>query len=62
MAKAPPPALVARKIHRILTARRPRATCTVADFLSRLSPIILPLLPRHLKEKIVRIFYDVDFT
>jgi NAD(P)-dependent dehydrogenase (short-subunit alcohol dehydrogenase family) len=62
MAKAPPPALVAKRIYRILTARRPRATYTVADFLSRLSPIFLPLLPRRLKEKIVRIFYDVDFS
>jgi NAD(P)-dependent dehydrogenase (short-subunit alcohol dehydrogenase family) len=61
MAKAPPPSLVARKIHRILTARRPRATYTVADFLSRLAPIFLPFLPRGLKEKVVRIFYDVNF-
>jgi NAD(P)-dependent dehydrogenase (short-subunit alcohol dehydrogenase family) len=61
MAKAPPPSLVARRIHHILTVRRPRATYVVADFLSRLAPIFLPRLPRSLKEKIMRIFYDVDF-
>jgi NAD(P)-dependent dehydrogenase (short-subunit alcohol dehydrogenase family) len=61
MAKAPPPSRVARKIHHILTARRPPRSTTVADFVSRLAPVFLPLLPRGLKEKIVRIFYDVDF-
>ena len=61
MAKAPPPSLVARKIRHILSVRRPRATYTVADFISRLAPVLL-FLPRGLKEKIVRILYDVDFS
>ena len=59
MAKAPFPDVVARKIHRILAARHPRRGYTVADFRSRLAPLFLPWLPRGLKEKIVRIFYDV---
>jgi NAD(P)-dependent dehydrogenase (short-subunit alcohol dehydrogenase family) len=62
MARALLPVVVARKIHRILTVCRPRGTYTVAGFLSRLAPLFLPLLPRGLKEKIVRIFYDVDFS
>ncbi|MGO9308089.1 MAG: SDR family oxidoreductase [Spirochaetia bacterium] len=62
MAKAPPPSLVARKIHRILTVPRPRRSYTASDFLSRLGSIILPRIPKGLKEKIVRIFYDVDFS
>jgi NAD(P)-dependent dehydrogenase (short-subunit alcohol dehydrogenase family) len=62
IAKALLPVVVARKIHRILTVHRPRGAYTVADFLSRLAPLFLPLLPRGLKEKIVRIFYDVDFS
>ncbi len=62
MAKAPSPSLVARKIHRILTVRRPRRSYTASDFLSGLGSVILPRIPKGLKEKIVRIFYDVDFS
>jgi NAD(P)-dependent dehydrogenase (short-subunit alcohol dehydrogenase family) len=62
MAKAPSPVLVARKIHRILSVPRPRRSYTVSDFLTRMAPAVLPWLPRGLKEKIVRIFYDVDFS
>ena len=62
IAKAPLPDVVALKIHRILAARRPRRSYTVADFWSRLAPLFLPWFPRGLKEKIVRIFYDVDFS
>jgi len=62
MAKAPPPSLVARKIHRILTVSRPRRNYAASDFLSGLGSVILPRIPKGLKEKIVRIFYDVDFS
>jgi NAD(P)-dependent dehydrogenase (short-subunit alcohol dehydrogenase family) len=62
MAKAPPPSLVARKIHRILTVRRPRPSYTASDFVSWLGSVILPRIPKRLKEKIMRIYYDVDFS
>ena len=54
--------LVARRIHRILTVPRPRRSYTASDFLSRLGSVILPRIPKGLKEKLVRIFYDVDFS
>jgi NAD(P)-dependent dehydrogenase (short-subunit alcohol dehydrogenase family) len=62
MEKALPPALIARKIRHILTVSRPHCSYTVSDFLSRLAPSILLRIPKRLKEKIIRMFYDVDFS
>jgi short-subunit dehydrogenase len=61
MQKAPKPVLVAKVIHRILNTRNPKAHYTAADFVTGLTPILTPFMSSKLKEKVVRLFYEVDF-
>ncbi|MCK5243519.1 SDR family oxidoreductase [bacterium] len=58
---APKPILVAKKIHKVLKSKNPKAYYTAADFVSSLLPILFPLMTSKLKEKILRIFYGIDF-
>jgi short-subunit dehydrogenase len=58
---APKPILVAKKIHKVLKTKNPKAYYTAADFVSGLLPVLLPLMSSKLKEKILRIFYGIDF-
>jgi NAD(P)-dependent dehydrogenase (short-subunit alcohol dehydrogenase family) len=58
---APRPVLVAKVVHRILKKRCPKAYYTAADFLTSLLPILLPFMSSGMKEKVIRLFYGVDF-
>ncbi len=58
---APQPVLVAKVVHRILKKRSPRAYYTAADFLTSLLPILMPFMSSGMKEKVIRLFYGVDF-
>jgi short-subunit dehydrogenase len=61
MQVAPSPLLVAKTIHKILNTRNPKAYYTAADFFTGLTPILTPLMTSKLKEKVIRLFYGVDF-
>jgi len=58
---APQPTLVAKKIYKILQTANPKAYYTAADFFTGLTPVLTPFMPSKLKEKVIRIFYGVDF-
>ncbi|MBN1595317.1 SDR family oxidoreductase [candidate division FCPU426 bacterium] len=58
---APKPVLVAKTIYKILNSKNPKAYYTAADFFTGLTPIIAPFLPSKLKEKVIRLFYNIDF-
>jgi short-subunit dehydrogenase len=59
---APEPKLVAKKIFKIIKTKNPQATYTAADFFSGLMPVLMPFMSSKVKEKILRIFYGVDFV
>jgi len=61
MQKAPQPVLVAKVIHRILKTRHPKTYYTAADFFTGLTPVLTPFMSSKLKEKVIRLFYGVDF-
>lgn len=61
MQKAPQPVLVAKVVYKILKKRRPQAYYTAADFFTSLTPLLTPFMSSKLKEKVIRLFYGVDF-
>ncbi|MCK5218060.1 SDR family oxidoreductase [bacterium] len=58
---APQPVLVAKVVHRVLKKRCPKTYYSAADFLAMLLPILLPFMSSGIKEKVIRLFYGVDF-
>ena len=60
MRQATQPERVAKAIGRILNKKKPKAYYTVADFPASLAPMVGPLVPSRLKEKLVRLFYRID--
>lgn len=58
---APKPIIVAKKIHKILKTKNPKAYYTAADFFTGLTPILTPIMTSKLKEKVIRLFYGIDF-
>jgi len=58
---APPPVLVAKKIYHVLKTRNPKTFYTAADFFTGLTPLLTPFMSSGLKEKVIRLFYGVDF-
>lgn len=61
MQVAPQPIIVAKKIHKILKSKHPKAYYTAADFLTGLTPIVMPFMTSKIKEKVIRLFYGIDF-
>lgn len=61
MKAAPQPLLVAKKIYKIINTKKPKAKYTAADFVSGMLPLLTPFMTSKIKEKILRIFYGVDF-
>ncbi len=58
---APKPLLVAKTIYKILRSNNPKAYYTAADFFTGLTPILTPIMSSKLKEKVIRLFYNIDF-
>lgn len=58
---APKPILVAKTIYKILKTKNPKAYYTAADFLTGLTPLLTPLMSSKFKEKVIRLFYGIDF-
>ncbi len=58
---APKPLLVAKTIYKILGSKNPKAYYTAADFFTGLTPILTPLMSSKVKEKVIRLFYNIDF-
>jgi hypothetical protein len=57
---APPPALVARAVARIIDAPKPAPRVTIGDFFqSRIAPILARLLPQRLQLWGIRTYYKL---
>lgn len=61
MKAAPQPSLVAKKVYKILRTANPKTYYTAADFFTGLTPVCIPFFSSKLKEKVIRLFYGVDF-
>ncbi len=61
MQVAPKPVLVAKKIYSVMKKRNPKTYNSAADLLTTLLPMLMPFMSSSVKEKIIRIFYSVDF-
>ncbi|HBG15584.1 MAG TPA: short-chain dehydrogenase/reductase [Firmicutes bacterium] len=61
MQKSPPPQVIADKVVKVIAKRNPRTRYPAGDFLSTKFPIIDRFISSRLKEKMIRLFYGVDF-
>lgn len=59
MKAAPKPILVAKTIYKVLKKSNPAAYYTAADFMTSLTPIITPLMTSKMKERVIRMFYNI---
>ncbi len=61
MQKSPPPQVIADKVVEVIKKKNPRTRYPAGDFLSTKFPAIARFVPSRVKEKLIRIFYGVDF-
>jgi len=61
MEKAPSPQVIADRVLKIIKEKNPRPCYAAGDFLSTKFPFLARFVPDRLKEKLIRIFYGVDF-
>lgn len=61
MEKSPPPQVIADQVLKIVGTKNPRPYYVAGDFLSTKFPFIARFVPQTLKEKMIRMFYGVDF-
>lgn len=61
MKKAPSPQVIADQVLKIVNKANPRPRYAVGDYLSTKFPTVARLVSDRLKEKLIRIFYGVDF-
>lgn len=59
MKAAPKPIIVAKKIHKILNTKDPKAYYSASDFFTSLLPVLAPFITQKMKEAVVRLFYGV---
>lgn len=61
MQNSPPPQVIADKVVKVIRKKNPRTRYPAGDFLSTKFPAIARFVPGRLKEKMIRLFYGVDF-
>jgi len=61
MEKAPSPQVIADKVLQIVKTKNPRPCYAAGDFFSTKFPFLARFVPVRFKEKLIRIFYGVDF-
>ncbi len=61
MQNAPGPEVIARKVYRVLRKKNPRTRYAAGDFLSTKFPLISRFVSDRMKEKLIRVFYGIDF-
>lgn len=61
MQKAPAAEVIARKVYQVIRKKNPRTRYAAGDFLSTKFPFISRLVTDRVKEKLIRIFYGIDF-
>jgi hypothetical protein len=61
MQKAPSPQVIADQVLKIAGKKNPRSSYVAGDFLSTKFPMVARLVPEPIKEKLIRIFYGIDF-
>lgn len=61
MKKAPTPEVIAKKVYQIIQKKHPRTRYAAGDFLSTQFPLIHRFVSDRVKEKMIRIFYGIDF-
>ncbi|NLW56877.1 MAG: SDR family oxidoreductase [Firmicutes bacterium] len=61
MQKAPSPQVIADRVLKIVNHANPRSRYAAGDFLSTKFPTIARFVTDRVREKLIRIFYDIDF-
>lgn len=61
MQKAPEPLVIAQKVYQVLQKKNPRTRYAAGDFLSTKFPFISRIVSDRFKEKMIRIFYGINF-
>lgn len=61
MKKAPSPEVIAKKVYQVIQMKHPRTRYAAGDFLSTKFPFIQRFVSDRVKEKLIRIFYGIDF-
>lgn len=61
MKKAPSPDVIAKKVYRVIQKKNPRTRYAAGDFLSARFPLVQRFVSDRMKEKLIRIFYGIDF-
>ncbi|HBL37140.1 MAG TPA: short-chain dehydrogenase/reductase [Firmicutes bacterium] len=61
MQKAPSPQVIADQVLKIVGKKNPRSCYVAGDYLSTKFPVLASLVPERIKEKLIRVFYGIDF-